>query len=242
MLPTLYHTHHSLHSEDLSFWLELAGSSKDPILELGCGTGRVLVPLAQQGHILCGLDSDFSMLAFLHANLPEMLKASVHIFQADFAHFNLSQKFGLILMPCNTYSTLSAPLRQATLHNVRRHLQPNGRFAFSMPNPVIFKRLSAHSETELEEIFIHPASGEPVQVSSGWQRDRKHFTIFWHYDHLLSNGEVQRTSTQTRHNLEAMPIYLDEIRAAGFQELKLFGDFDRAEFVEDSPYAIVMAE
>ena len=65
MFPQLYHAHHNRSLEDLPFWLELAAQAGDPILELGCGTGRVLIPLAQAGYHTIGLDNDPS-----HAEVP----------------------------------------------------------------------------------------------------------------------------------------------------------------------------
>jgi ubiquinone/menaquinone biosynthesis C-methylase UbiE len=47
MFPQLYHIHHNAHTEDLPFWLKLAQQQGGPVLELGCGTGRVLIPLIQ---------------------------------------------------------------------------------------------------------------------------------------------------------------------------------------------------
>jgi glycosyltransferase involved in cell wall biosynthesis len=65
MYPQLYHTHHSLRARDLPFWESLAAKIGDPILELGCGTGRVLHTLAGLGYTVTGLDYDPDMLAFL---------------------------------------------------------------------------------------------------------------------------------------------------------------------------------
>jgi len=56
-------------TEDLDYWLELADEAGDPILELGCGTGRVLLNLARRGHAVTGLDNSPEMLARLHAKL-----------------------------------------------------------------------------------------------------------------------------------------------------------------------------
>ena len=53
----------------------------------------------------------------------------------------------------------------------------------------------------MDETFTHPVTGNPVQVSSGWQRTRSHFTVTWHYDHLLPDGEVERLTVQSRHDL-----------------------------------------
>ena len=62
MFPELIHAHHNRHLEDLPFWLDLAGETGDPLLELGCGTGRLLVPLGQAGHRVIGVDHDPAML------------------------------------------------------------------------------------------------------------------------------------------------------------------------------------
>ena len=61
----LYDTHHQRHLEDLPFWLELARNANGPILELGCGTGRILLPLLENNLPAIGLDLDADMLAIL---------------------------------------------------------------------------------------------------------------------------------------------------------------------------------
>lgn len=240
MLPLLYHTHHSLHPEDLPFWSDLAAQAHGPILELGCGTGRVLLHLAQEGHTVYGLDHDFAMLSFLHRRIPTGLAGRVHILQADFAHLNIRQRFALAIMPCNTYSTLSQEIRQALLSALRQFLLPDGCFAFSMPNPAMLRRLPRRSEAQVEEIFTHPTSGEPVQVSSAWQRSRQFFTVTWHYDHLLPDGAVQRLSAAIQHNLIPVQIYLDELHAAGLQPVTIYGDYALSPFAETSANAIVI--
>lgn len=241
MLPTLYHTHHQLHSEDLPFWSELARRYTGPILELGCGTGRVLLPLAQTAPPVYGLDHDFSMLAFLNHQIPATLRSDIRIFLADFTNFRLSARFGLVLLPCNTYSTLVDSLRWAMAENVRRHLLPGGLFAFSLPNPELLKHLPAHGDAEVEEIFPHPITGEPVQVVSAWTRTRQHFIVDWHYDHLLPDGQIQRLSTRVQHMLLSVQEILDEIHAAGFSSTLCYGGYDESPYIAQSPNLIVLA-
>lgn len=242
MLPLLYHTHHSLHPEDLPFWQDLAAQCGSPILELGCGSGRILLPLAQQGYTVFGLDNDFAMLSFLRKNLTPAIASRVHIFQADLAHLHIEKKFSLIIMPCNTYSTLPSQVRQASLAVIRQFLQPGGKFVLSMPNPVIFRQLPMRSAAEIEEIFTHPDSGEPVQVSSAWQRTGQFFTVYWHYDHLLPDGQVQRLSTEVHHHLIQLPEYLEEFTVTGFGSMTIYGDYHRSPYTEDSPQAIIVAQ
>ena len=241
MLPELYNAHHSLHQDDLSFWMKIAEQAKPPLLELGCGTGRVLIPLARKGYQIIGMDHDSGMLSVLSKALPEALRSRAQIFQASFTAFRLAMKFGAILLTCNTYSTLDYKDRQAVLERALEHLQPDGVFAVSMPNPLLLKRLPRYGAPEVEDIFPHPLDGEPVQVSSEWERQHESFTVYWHYDHLLSNGVTERSTAQARHYLLAPQRHQNEFKAAGFNRLSLIGDYDGSAFTPASSQLIILA-
>jgi SAM-dependent methyltransferase len=245
-LPLLYHAHHSRHHEDLSFWKALAWEAPTShhagsLLELGCGTGRVLIPLAESGLQVFGLDKDAGMLAILKRNLQPHLRQRVHVWLSSVTQFHLDKQFACILLPCNTLSTFSKHTRQAMFSNVLRHLQPNGVFAASLPNPELLRRLPATSEAEVEEVFPHPRDGEPVQVSSHWKREGQSFKVFWNYDHLLPDGRVERVSAQAVHQLNSADEYLSELEAAGFFRLQVYGDFDWSEYTRRSPSLILVA-
>ncbi len=154
--PLIYHTHQSLHSEDLPFWLELARKQSGPVLELGCGSGRVASCLSAAGFQVVGLDHNFEMLAFLRRNTSIELNERIKIIQADFTRFHLAARFDLIIMPCNTYSTLSQPHRLEVLSQIRRHLLPTGIFAVQITNPSLLIGLPKNGETEIEDVFTLP--------------------------------------------------------------------------------------
>lgn len=241
MLARLYHAHHERHLEDLPFWLELARQRGSPILELGCGSGRILLPLGRAGYPVVGLERDTDVLSILREAMEPGMADQVELVQGDMAAFKLGRRFPLIIMPCNTISTLSATQRQGTLECVREHLQPDGLFAASLPNPAVLKRLPRHSEPEIEESFPHPLDGEPVQVSSAWERQAQSITITWHYDHLLPDGRVERVSTQVSHALAPVETYLAELEAAGLYLAERFGDFNRSPYSSQAPSLILLA-
>ena len=241
MFPLLYHTHHNMHREDIPFWLRLAESSPGLALELGCGTGRVLAALDQAGKQVFGLDLDIEMLKVLREYLPETSAGRNRIFQADFTAFRLAAHFGLILLPCNTYSTLTTTDRALLLQCALDHLNPGGIFATSLPNPTLLRSLPRQADSEIEEIFLHPLDGEPVQVSSEWQRDQKSLTLQWHYDHLLPAGQVERVTARVIHHLTTPEAYQIEIESAGFREIKKVGDFDGSIYTTSSPQLILLA-
>ena len=241
MLPELYHAHHDLHREDMPFWLNLAAQTGGPILELGCGTGRVLIRLAQAGWGCVGLDRDLGMLHYLVSNLPPALKVKPQLVAADISRFALQEQFPLILLPCNTYSTLTTQQRLDCLSRVRRHLKPGGIFAASLPNPEIWDQLPARSDAEYEEEFILPHTGNPVQVSSRWRCRKKTFTIRWIYDLLLPDGTVKRMVMEAVHYRTPVNTYLDEIHSAGLEILCMYGDYDKSPYRVDSPSLIIVA-
>jgi len=240
-LALLYHTHHSRHAEDLPLWLELAACQGDPILELGCGTGRVLLPLAQSGRRIVGLDLNAAMLAYLKNSLQPAAASRVSLLQADMVKFNLALRFALVIIPCNTFSMLSAAQRRSALGCILQHLQPGGLLAISLPNPAFLQNLPRRSRAEVEEHFPHPLDGEPVQVSSAWERSARHLTLTWHYDHLLPDGRVQRLSMQARHELASLEIYQEELQAAGLRFSAAFGDYDQSPLSPTSPLLILLA-
>jgi len=240
LLPALYHAHHISYTEDLLFWLELAAQNGKQALELGCGTGRVLLPLARSGIAITGIDNDPDMLAFLRHNLPDDLQPAPRIEAADMTAFDLGGRFPLVISPCNTWSTLSAAARAAALSCIARHLQPGGVFAFSVPGPHLLRDLPARSDLKAEEAFPYSLSGEMLQVSSGWRRSQKHFTVTWQYELLQPDGAAQRFTARAQHCLASVEDYQEEARAAGFSVRALYGDFEQSPYDEESDTLVMV--
>jgi SAM-dependent methyltransferase len=241
MFPQLYHAHHHRSLEDLPFWLGLASQAGDPILELGCGTGRVLIPLAQAGYHTIGMDNDPAMLKFLQTLLGPDMGHSPELIEADISEFDLARKLPLIILPCNTFSTLKNEQRLGCLKCVSKHLQNGGIFGVSIPNPELLLRLPARSQPEIEDEFIHPATGNPVQVSSSWQRKKNTFTVTWTYDQLLPDGTVDRMEVNAAHEIIDLSTYQADFENSGLVISELFGDFDRSQYAAESPNLIILA-
>jgi SAM-dependent methyltransferase len=122
---------------DLPLWEELAGRCGDPVLELGCGTGRVALHLARRGYEVIGLDRDEELLEVLEAR-AEGLALSIHC--ADARAFELAQQVGLALAPTHLLQLLpSQAERRECLQSVAAALRPGGLLAAAiieeMPEP-----------------------------------------------------------------------------------------------------------
>jgi len=238
----LYHAHHNQALEDMPFWLQWAHAQDGPILELGCGTGRVLRHLAKDQKTIYGIDYDAHMLALLQTQLPNRLKKRVHLVQADFTAFNLEKRFDLILLPCNTLSTLTASSQRKALACVRQHLSKDGIFVVSLPNPALLADLPEKGELTLEGTFAHPQSGEPVQVSSDWECGGKTVIFYWHYDHLMANGRVARSTVSTKHYRQSLPEIEDIFHQVGLTIINKYGNYDKTPYILDSSYLIITAQ
>jgi SAM-dependent methyltransferase len=241
--PVLYNAHHQNYHEDLPFWQSLARQHGNPILELGCGTGRVLLPLAKSGLKIFGIDNSINMLRFLNQQTSSEPQSNIFLINGDMIRFKIKTQFKLIISPCNTYSTVKADRRPAMLKCIFDHLAPGGVFGVSIPNPEMLSTLAkSPSEPEIETVFSHPITGNPVQVSSCWEGNDSELTFVWHYDHLFPNGQVERTTTSTDHQLSSKDQYFRELLAVNFSIQSIYGNFESKPFTPDSTDLIILAQ
>jgi SAM-dependent methyltransferase len=240
--PQLYDAHHRTYLEDIPFWLRLARQKGDPILELGCGTGRVLIQLSEQGYRCYGLDRDPEMLAYLQKRCPQTIAGKLNLFLAEITSFNLEIQFPLILLPCNTFSTLEPSDRRSALECIARHLSPEGTFAASIPNPVILNQLPTNDQAEIDSVVPNPDTGNPVQISYWIERGERQVHFHWLYDHLYPDGSVERLRKTTSHYYASAAEYREELIFAGYTHIKTFGSFNQEPYNQYSPYMIFIAQ
>src|SRR5262245_26279562 len=95
--------------QDIEFFVEAARACGGPVLEVGCGTGRVLIPTAQAGVQVVGLDLSPRMLEICRDRLsqePEAVRSRVRLVHADMRNFDLSQEFNLATIPFRPFQHL----------------------------------------------------------------------------------------------------------------------------------------
>jgi SAM-dependent methyltransferase len=118
------------YSADLALWEELAAEAKGPILDLGCGSGRVALHLARRGHTVIGLDNDPELIATLTARARELPLRPV---RGDARGFELDTGVALALAPMQLVQLLpSGADRLECLACVAAHLLPGGRIALAI--------------------------------------------------------------------------------------------------------------
>lgn len=136
----LYHRHLEITGrDDVAFYVNLARQADGPVLELGCGTGRTLIPCARAGAKITGLDLSEEMLghckSLLEKESPET-GSNVTLVQGDMAEFRLGRKYRLITTPFRPFQHLATVEEQLScLRCVREHLEHDGTFVLDIFDP-----------------------------------------------------------------------------------------------------------
>jgi SAM-dependent methyltransferase len=135
--PDLYDSLLPVSDEQRTFYVELARRSGGPVLELACGSGQLLVPVAATGLPSVGLDSSTQMLDGARRR-ASAAGADIELIHGDMRDFDAGRLFSLIFVARNSLLHLAEPYELAGLFRaVRRHLGPGGTFAFDIFNPSI---------------------------------------------------------------------------------------------------------
>lgn len=232
-------------TEDLDFWLELAEAHGGPVLELGCGTGRVLLHLARRGHAVTGVDNSPAMLARLQQKLEAAsarhLAIAPTLILDDMAAFRVEQEFRLAVMAFSTWlHLLTTEAQIAALTNIRRHLAPGAPLVIDAANPAE-PYAAAEQGLTLERTFL--AGDRTVQVFSTLRVDRtaQLGRVTWLYDSVGPAGDVQRLIVP----LTLRYTFPGELRLllerCGFALTHLWGDYDRSPLTDSAPRLIAFA-
>jgi SAM-dependent methyltransferase len=124
-------------SAEVDFFAALVADGRGPGLELGCGTGRVLLELASRGLKVEGVDSSGDMLAICREKAAQR-GVTVRLFQQYAEDLRLATRYGSVYCPGSTFMVFVDPVTAgAVLARVREHLRPGGRVALTahVPQP-----------------------------------------------------------------------------------------------------------
>ncbi|MCB8967327.1 MAG: class I SAM-dependent methyltransferase [Ardenticatenaceae bacterium] len=244
-----YDLTHAALTEDIPYILQVARQSAGPVLELGCGSGRLLLPLAEAGHTVFGVDNSPVMLARAQARvqqLPPAQAARAQVLLADMTQLTLTpaQPFGLALLPYNTAMHLPLPQLTQTLRRVKGYVQGNGRFFIDLANPFIVAATPNDRMLTLENVLTDPDTGETiVQMAANWlDEEAQILHITWLYDASpAAGGAVQRTVAQVDyHYLYPHQVEM-ALHDAGWRIVRMSGDYADTPFDEESERLLVLA-
>jgi SAM-dependent methyltransferase len=233
---------------DVQFYLQAAREFGDPVLELGCGTGRITMALANAGHCITGLDLSERMLeraAEKRSTLPREARERVHLIQGDMTNFDLGDKFRLIIIPFRPFQHLLEIRQQLDcLTCVKKHLVPGGRLIvdFFQTDP---RRM--HDAKFLEEQFVaeyEMSGGRKVRLTehaTAFHRAEQRNDVEMIYDVAHPDGRKDRLAFAftLRYFFRFEVEHL--LARCGFRVIALYGDFVRSPLKDDSPEMIFVA-
>jgi len=228
---------------DLGFFRTLALEQGSPVLELGCGAGRVLLPIARAGVDITGLDQDPAMLDRVRELLTEDIASRVSLVRTNIEDFSLPRKFSLIFSPCNTFSYLSFEEAEHALQSIYQHLLPDGLLVLDLPNPG-FLLDSPVDPHEPVDSFFEPQMGLPVQVYADQQISpgNTRVDVIWHYDELHSDGHVQRYDYPITYHMRLPDTLEVMLERAGFTGIQFSGGYHGQDFSRHSHRLLVFAQ
>jgi SAM-dependent methyltransferase len=236
-------------TQDIAFYREMARDFGDPILELGCGTGRITMALAQTGKRITGLDVSEKMLeraALKRGALHTEERERVHLTQGDMRKFDLGEKFRLVIIPFRPFQHLLELQQQMDcLTCVRKHLAPGGRLVLDV--------FQTDAERMHDPVHMRETVLVEYQTSEGRQVRISERVAAFHRAEQINNVEMIYSVTHADGRRErlvfAWPLryffrYEVEhlLARCGFRVAAEYGNFDRTPIHDDSPEMIFVAE
>ncbi len=235
---------------DVGFYVDLAKSCGGPALELGCGTGRITLPIAAAGIDIVGLDYSPAMLEVASQKLLRLsaeVCRRVCLLQGDMRNFNYEESFALIIVPFHGFQHLLTVEDQlACLNSIQGCLQKNGTLVIDAFNPNL--------SYLLEEKYLQEWGDEPEFTMPDGRRVQRRFRTLQrdlsrqlldidmiHYIYHPDGREEKLTDRIAmryffRYELEHL------ISRGGFAVKAVYGDYDHHPFATGAAEIIVVAE
>jgi len=220
-------------SGDAAFYRALAEEGGGPVLELGCGTGRVLLPIAALGIPCVGVDASPAMLAALRAKNPP---PNLELVEGRMESFDLgTRRFALVTSPFRAFlHLLDVPSQLAALANIRRHLAPGGAFAFDIFDPKLAWIMAPGENERLDATFT--IDGVETRRFAKVRTDlaTQIMTVTFRFEPAQTDGNTTvRLRWFYRYEMEHL------LARAGFTDVIFYGGYDRRPWRPEGETVIV---
>lgn len=220
---------------DIEFYLDCAARFGDPILEIGVGSGRVLLPLTTAGYEVVGLDLSSKMLKVAAKKMLAHPEAAtrVQLVEADMTNFDLGRRFSLVMITARSFQHVVTPKEQrSTLSCVRRHMAPGDHLVLDLFDPSFEVLFGQDVEAPPARIAHDPMSSQKIRrsrVSIDVDPKRQTVREILLFEAIDERGKVvaaERASWTLRWSLRQEIAYLLEL--TGFEVVDEFSDFSRS--------------
>ena len=219
---------------DIDFYRHLAHETGGPILDVGCGTGRVAVVLAGDGHEVLGVDLSAPILRLAErrrGTLPADVAGRLAFRQADLRTLDLGREFSLIVTPSRVFQFMLTPgAQRQALAALRAHLRPDGRLVLDLFDPLLDLVVPRPDDAPRVLESVHPTTGNRVtwEVSARHPDPARQLIVEdWTASEIDASGSLLRTDTERltlRWSLRSEMRLLVEL--AGLEVVAEYGDFN----------------
>ena len=254
---SVYDLEQAGNTEDITFFRDAVLQLGGPVLELGCGTGRLTIPVAEGGIEVVGLDISIDMLSRFRdkmQSLSENIKNNIAMVRGDIGRFTLKKIFQTIICSSNTLFLLESEAAIAdALNCMRSHLLPSGEFIIDVDAISAETRLAlaSYPHEDVADIAVMGKSGdEPLQrthsievlgpsvANSETSLSRKRFRVSYKYRD--PSGVI--CATRREDVLLLTPDELSRlICEQGFEITEQFGWYDRRPFTPADNKLLIIA-
>lgn len=245
LIAPFYDSEHAQFDEDIDMYRNFAELCGGAVLELACGSGRVLLPLASDGYAVTGVDTSAKMLDIARQRLQDAGVASrCTLVQQDMRTLQLGRKFRMAFIALGSFSHITERAdQQQALAAIRAHLSKGATFILDISNAdarymedlgghVLHQGTWRRDDGTLLTHFVSPATTP----------DRHLLELTHFYDQHQQGGAVQRTVITTHLYLfgrSEMELLLEQ---AEFVVKDVYGDYDFGPYHLDSPRMICITE
>jgi 2-polyprenyl-3-methyl-5-hydroxy-6-metoxy-1,4-benzoquinol methylase len=232
--------------EDLAAYDVLAGRFGGPVLDVGCGTGRVGLHMATRGLEVVGIDASAAMLDRARAHAADAGEAGrrVEWAECDVRDLSRPDRFGLAVFAFSGFMHLLEHSEQVkALERISAHLKPGGGLVIDLANPIEVFRAEDSPSLVVERLFTDAETGHTVMQQSlaSFDRISQVMSVTWVYDRISPDGLVHRAlmPQRVRYTFASeMSLLLQHV---GLGQVEVYGDYNFNEYEEESPRLFVVA-
>lgn len=246
-IAAFYEIMYSDRRDDVAMYLDFVSQFGGPVLECGCGTGRILLPIAETGAEIWGIDNSKKMLAIARANLLKLrheLRQNVRLIQQDMKDFQLDYAFELCIIPFRAFlHLLTVDNQNQALRQIYKHLLKEGHLILDIFAPS-HELLAKEATTIRFDQKVNRQTGQKFNLTDkvSYEHTDQLIHVERHYEHLDAEGIVSR---------KVMPftmryVFRYEMQALleknGYLVKEVYGHFDKRPYDYKSGEMIFVAQ
>lgn len=238
-IAAFYDCEHADFRDDIELYLQLLPPG--PVLEVGCGTGRITEALAQAGFAVWGVDPSVAMLARARERLDHF--PDVHLIHGAISDVPLDLHFQSVLLPLNTLWHFPDPDAQlAVLRAIHAALVPGGMLVVDLTNPLSMADRGARGEVR-QHFRQYSEKGSVTATASAWDDEaEQRLFLSLSYDRTDNDGNLRRVAVE----LELRYLYRFELEllllCSAFHLRQVYGSYDLDPYTSHSVNLLAVAE